>query len=188
MAFKEVKWVGVHRRAAYWKGFHYHINTPALNIKAWGRHHSNFSQIIVHRFAIDEHTDPDRLFHIDPRNGSITTLKSLDREVSKWHNISVLASEISKTTLGKRENIYIVSSCFFFPHNLDSVAIFSDNPRQRSRVPVLIKVLDVNDNAPEFAMFYETFVCENVRAGQVSAILFLLNAFLHFCYRGPNTL
>ncbi|TSN21226.1 Cadherin-6 [Bagarius yarrelli] len=88
------------------------------------------------QFAIDEHTDSDRLFHIDPRNGSITTLKSLDREVSKWHNISVLASEIN-------------------------------NPRQRSRVPVLIKVLDVNDNAPEFAMFYETLVCENVRAGQL---------------------
>ncbi|GAA6097110.1 cadherin-10a [Tachysurus ichikawai] len=88
------------------------------------------------QFAIDEHTDPDRLFHIDQRNGSITTLKSLDREVSKWHNISVLASEIN-------------------------------NPRQRSRVPVLIKVLDVNDNAPEFAMFYETLVCENVRAGQL---------------------
>ncbi|XP_058273901.1 cadherin-10a isoform X2 [Hemibagrus wyckioides] len=87
-------------------------------------------------FKIDEHTDPDRLFHIDPRNGSITTLTSLDREVSKWHNISVLASEIN-------------------------------NPRQRSRVPVLIKVLDVNDNAPEFAMLYETLVCENVRAGQL---------------------
>lgn len=42
-----------------------------------------------------------------------------------------------------------------------------DNPHQRSRVPVLIKVLDVNDNAPEFAMIYETFVCENVKAGQV---------------------
>ncbi|XP_022534853.1 cadherin-10a [Astyanax mexicanus] len=88
------------------------------------------------QFAIDQHTDPDRLFHIDPRNGSITTLKSLDREVSKWHNISVLASEIN-------------------------------NPRQRSRVPVLIKVLDVNDNAPEFAMSYDTFVCENVKSGQI---------------------
>ncbi|KTG01933.1 hypothetical protein cypCar_00050051, partial [Cyprinus carpio] len=42
-----------------------------------------------------------------------------------------------------------------------------NNPHQRSRVPVLIKVLDVNDNAPEFAMIYETFVCENVRAGQL---------------------
>ncbi|KAL7851666.1 hypothetical protein AOLI_G00220220 [Acnodon oligacanthus] len=88
------------------------------------------------QFAIDQHTDPERLFHIDAKNGSITTLKSLDREVSKWHNISVLASEIN-------------------------------NPRQRSRVPVLIKVLDVNDNAPEFAMSYDTFVCENVKAGQI---------------------
>lgn len=32
---------------------------------------------------------------------------------------------------------------------------------------MFIKVLDVNDNAPEFAMSYDTFVCENVKAGQV---------------------
>ncbi|XP_076838024.1 cadherin-10a [Brachyhypopomus gauderio] len=87
-------------------------------------------------FAIDQHTDPNRLFYIDPRNGSIMTLKALDREVSNWHNISVLASEMN-------------------------------NPHQRGRVPVLIKVLDVNDNAPEFAMLYETFVCENVKSGQL---------------------
>lgn len=43
----------------------------------------------------------------------------------------------------------------------------SDNPGQTTRVPVFIKVLDVNDNAPEFAMSYDTFVCENVKAGQV---------------------
>lgn len=30
-----------------------------------------------------------------------------------------------------------------------------------------VKVLDVNDNAPEFARFYESFVCENAKAGQV---------------------
>ncbi|XP_048867099.1 cadherin-10-like isoform X2 [Brienomyrus brachyistius] len=88
------------------------------------------------RYSIDRHTDLERLFHIDSVNGSISTLKSLDREMSKWHNISVVATEIS-------------------------------NPQQISRVPVFIKVLDVNDNAPEFAMFYETFVCENVKAGQL---------------------
>lgn len=31
-----------------------------------------------------------------------------------------------------------------------------------------IQVLDVNDHAPEFAKYYETFVCENVVSGQVS--------------------
>lgn len=42
-----------------------------------------------------------------------------------------------------------------------------DNPQQISRVPVFIRVLDVNDNAPAFAANYETFVCENAKANQV---------------------
>ncbi|XP_048868432.1 cadherin-10-like isoform X1 [Brienomyrus brachyistius] len=88
------------------------------------------------KYSIDRHTDLDRLFNIESSNGTITTLQALDREMSKWHNISVVATEIN-------------------------------NPRQTTRVPVFIKVLDVNDNAPEFAMFYETFVCENVKAGQL---------------------
>ncbi|XP_076014285.1 cadherin-10-like isoform X2 [Genypterus blacodes] len=89
------------------------------------------------KYSIDRHTDLERLFNIDSVNGTITTLKALDREMSKWHNISVVATEIN-------------------------------NPRQTTRVPVFIKVLDVNDNAPEFAMAYDTFVCENVKAGQLS--------------------
>ncbi|XP_040921355.1 cadherin-10a isoform X1 [Toxotes jaculatrix] len=88
------------------------------------------------KYSIDRHTDLERLFNIDSVNGTITTLKALDREISKWHNISVVATEIN-------------------------------NPRQTTRVPVFIKVLDVNDNAPEFAMSYDTFVCENVKAGQL---------------------
>uniref|UniRef100_A0A8C5GHS2 Cadherin-10 n=1 Tax=Gouania willdenowi TaxID=441366 RepID=A0A8C5GHS2_GOUWI len=88
------------------------------------------------KYSIDRHTDLERLFNIDSVNGTITTLKALDREMSKWHNISVVANEIN-------------------------------NPRQTTRVPVFIKVLDVNDNAPEFAMSYDTFVCENVKAGQL---------------------
>lgn len=122
------------------------------------------SLIFSLRFAIDEHTDPDRLFHINPRNGSITTLRSLDREASRWHNVSVLASELSRFSFpGHAAKNNYWQPCLKFP----IICFPLDNPRQRSRVPVLIKVLDVNDNAPEFAMFYETFVCENVRAGQV---------------------
>lgn len=34
-------------------------------------------------------------------------------------------------------------------------------------MPVYIRVLDVNDNAPVFATNYETFVCENAKANQV---------------------
>uniref|UniRef100_A0A8D2Q2S5 Cadherin 8 n=1 Tax=Zosterops lateralis melanops TaxID=1220523 RepID=A0A8D2Q2S5_ZOSLA len=45
------------------------------------------------------------------------------------------------------------------------------NHSQVSRVPVAIKVLDVNDNAPEFASEHEAFLCENGKPGQVIQIV-----------------
>ncbi|RXM31086.1 hypothetical protein EOD39_7285 [Acipenser ruthenus] len=54
-----------------------------------------------------------------------------------------------------------------FPwHNITVTATEISNPKQVGRVPVYIRILDINDNAPEFATFYETFVCENAKAGQ----------------------
>ncbi|KAM9321976.1 cadherin-6-like isoform 2-T2 [Pholidichthys leucotaenia] len=41
-----------------------------------------------------------------------------------------------------------------------------NNPSQSSHVPVYIRLLDINDNAPTFATVYETFVCERTKAGQ----------------------
>uniref|UniRef100_A0A667XSZ5 Cadherin-10 n=1 Tax=Myripristis murdjan TaxID=586833 RepID=A0A667XSZ5_9TELE len=51
-------------------------------------------------------------------------------------------------------------------HNISIIATEFNNPRQISRVPVYIRVLDINDNAPTFATNYETFVCENAKANQ----------------------
>lgn len=42
-----------------------------------------------------------------------------------------------------------------------------ENPAQIGRGYVAITILDINDNAPEFAMEYETTVCENAQPGQV---------------------
>ncbi|XP_058033762.1 cadherin-10 isoform X2 [Ahaetulla prasina] len=88
------------------------------------------------RFSLDRHTDLDRIFNIHSGNGSIYTSKMLDREISQWHNLSVIAAEIN-------------------------------NPKETTRVSVYVRILDVNDNAPQFAVFYDTFVCENARAGQL---------------------
>ncbi|XP_044149311.1 cadherin-10-like isoform X3 [Bufo gargarizans] len=91
------------------------------------------------RFSLDRHTDLDRIFNIHSGNGSIYTAKPLDREISQWHNLSIIATEITHV----------------------------DNPKQTTRATVYILILDVNDNAPQFAMFYDTFVCENARTGQL---------------------
>ncbi|XP_017715597.1 PREDICTED: cadherin-8 isoform X2 [Rhinopithecus bieti] len=88
------------------------------------------------RFSIDRHTDLERQFNINADDGKITLATPLDRELSVWHNITIIATEIR-------------------------------NHSQISRVPVAIKVLDVNDNAPEFASEYEAFLCENGKPGQV---------------------
>uniref|UniRef100_A0A8C5Q8R1 Cadherin-20 n=1 Tax=Leptobrachium leishanense TaxID=445787 RepID=A0A8C5Q8R1_9ANUR len=52
-------------------------------------------------------------------------------------------------------------------HNITILAMEMNNPSQIGSVPVMIKVLDVNDNAPIFTKFYETFMCENAKSGQL---------------------
>ncbi|XP_052056964.1 cadherin-20 [Apodemus sylvaticus] len=52
-------------------------------------------------------------------------------------------------------------------HNITVLAMEMNNPSQVGSVAVTIKVLDVNDNAPEFPRFYEAYICENAKAGQL---------------------
>ena len=44
----------------------------------------------------------------------------------------------------------------------------SDSSAQASRVQVAIQTLDENDNAPQLAEPYDTFVCDSAAPGQVS--------------------
>lgn len=48
------------------------------------------------RYSLDRHTDLDRIFNIYSGNGSIFVSKTLDREAAPWHNLTVVATEISK--------------------------------------------------------------------------------------------
>ncbi|NWU82849.1 CAD19 protein, partial [Onychorhynchus coronatus] len=52
-------------------------------------------------------------------------------------------------------------------HNITVTATETRNPEKISEANVYIQVLDVNDNAPEFPKYYETFVCENAVSGQL---------------------
>ncbi|NXE13171.1 CADH9 protein, partial [Lophotis ruficrista] len=52
-------------------------------------------------------------------------------------------------------------------HNITVIATEINNPKQSSQIPVFIRILDINDHAPELAKYYETFVCENAKAGQL---------------------
>ena len=51
---------------------------------------------VLCRYTIDRRTDMDRVFNIHAGNGSVFTLRELDREANAWHNISVIATEFSK--------------------------------------------------------------------------------------------
>lgn len=52
-------------------------------------------------------------------------------------------------------------------HNITVTATEVRNHSQISRAIVAIRVMDINDNAPEFANEYEAFLCENGKPGQV---------------------
>ncbi|XP_076856589.1 cadherin-8 isoform X2 [Brachyhypopomus gauderio] len=52
-------------------------------------------------------------------------------------------------------------------HNITVTATEVRNHSQMSRAIVAIRVLDINDNAPEFPTEYEAYLCENGRPGQV---------------------
>lgn len=56
--------------------------------------------LTCNRYSIDRRTDMDHLFNVHPGNGSVFLLKSLDREETAWHNISIIATELRKSERG----------------------------------------------------------------------------------------
>ncbi|XP_039999518.1 cadherin-6 [Xiphias gladius] len=59
------------------------------------------------KYSVDRRTDMDRLFNIHPGNGSVFLLKTLDREESAWHNISVIATEFNNPRQSSHVSVYI---------------------------------------------------------------------------------
>ncbi|KAM9121952.1 cadherin-8 [Pangshura tecta] len=97
----------------------------------------------------------------DPDLSSSPIRFSIDRhtDLERQFNINADDGKITLATpLDRETNTW---------HNITIVATETRNHSQVSRVPVAIKVLDVNDNAPEFASEHDAFLCENGKPGQV---------------------
>uniref|UniRef100_A0A668TR09 Cadherin-20 n=1 Tax=Oreochromis aureus TaxID=47969 RepID=A0A668TR09_OREAU len=54
------------------------------------------------RYSIDRSSDPDKYFYIEITSGSLMTVRSLDREEVGWHNITILAMEMSTVSVAVR--------------------------------------------------------------------------------------
>ncbi|KAL8179811.1 UNVERIFIED_CONTAM: Cadherin-22, partial [Gekko kuhli] len=58
-----------------------------------GQPHPEMEEAWGCKYAIDQSSDLEHIFDIDPERGTIVTGKLLDRETAGWHNITVLAME-----------------------------------------------------------------------------------------------
>ncbi|XP_007096142.1 cadherin-19 [Panthera tigris] len=93
-------------------------------------------------------TDPDQ------RNSPIRY--SITR--SKMFSIDDNGTIITTNALDREINAW---------YNLSITATEKYNVQQISAVPVYVQVLNINDHAPEFSEYYDTYVCENADPGQV---------------------
>ncbi|XP_073425561.1 cadherin-9-like isoform X3 [Dendrobates tinctorius] len=59
------------------------------------------------KYSIDRNTDLERTFNIYSENGSITLAKPLDREMTPWQNITLVATETQNPKLSRYVQVYI---------------------------------------------------------------------------------
>lgn len=52
-------------------------------------------------------------------------------------------------------------------HNFTVIAMEADNHAQMSKTSLSVRILDVNDNAPELSMPFEAAICEDAKPGQL---------------------
>ncbi|XP_069015779.1 cadherin-7-like [Embiotoca jacksoni] len=97
----------------------------------------------------------------DPDTSSSSIRYSIDRntDLERFFNVDALSGIISTAKPLDREANSV--------HNLTVFAIETQDPTQIGKGIALVTVLDINDNAPVFAIDYETILCEDSVPGQV---------------------
>ncbi|KAM4606285.1 cadherin-7 [Polymixia lowei] len=119
----------------------------------------------VSRMAVSEDarvgTSIGRVSAHDPDTLNSAIRYSIDRntDLERFFNVDALSGVISTAKLLDREANSV--------HNLTIFAIESQDPTQIGKGIALITVQDINDNAPVFAIEYETLLCEHAMPGQV---------------------
>ncbi|XP_051984593.1 cadherin-7-like [Xyrauchen texanus] len=98
---------------------------------------------------------------LDPDATNSPIRYSIDRntDLERFFNIEAASGVISTAKPLDREANAI--------HNITILAIESLDPSQVGKGMALITVMDINDNAPVFAIEYETFLCESAGPGKV---------------------
>ncbi|KAG7455402.1 hypothetical protein MATL_G00256250 [Megalops atlanticus] len=97
----------------------------------------------------------------DPDTSNSAIRYSIDRntDLERFFNIDAMTGVISTAKQLDREANAV--------HNITILAMESQDPSQVGKGIAIITVMDINDNAPVFAIEYETFLCESASPGQV---------------------
>ncbi|XP_053255614.1 cadherin-11 [Podarcis raffonei] len=94
----------------------------------------------------------------DAKNSLISYIIDRHTDLDRYFSISAEDGSITTTKKLDREDMAW--------HNISVFAYELHNRHQEAKVPVAIKVLDVNDNAPKFADSYEAVVCEKPQTNE----------------------
>ncbi|XP_068565349.1 cadherin-7-like [Cebidichthys violaceus] len=121
---------------------------------------SSVSRMVVSEAAAVG-TDVGSVSAHDPDTTYSPVTYFIDRksDVEHYFNIDSASGVITIARPLDRETIAL--------HNITIFATESLDRSQVGKTMVLVSVMDVNDNAPSFAIEYETFVCENAKPGQI---------------------
>ncbi|XP_061449695.1 cadherin-11 [Rhineura floridana] len=95
----------------------------------------------------------------DAKNSLISYLIDRHTDLDRYFSISPEDGSIMTTKNLDREEMAW--------HNISVFAYELHNRHQEAKVPVVIKVLDVNDNAPKFKEPYEAAVCEKPQTNEL---------------------
>uniref|UniRef100_A0A667YF09 Cadherin-20 n=1 Tax=Myripristis murdjan TaxID=586833 RepID=A0A667YF09_9TELE len=167
-------------------------NKPSYTLKVEGanihldpalRHRGPFKDVTIVHVSVEDVDEPpvfdSPAYYIElPEDAEIgTVVKTVSARDPDAANNTVRYSIERSSDPGKYFYIEITSGSLMTVrsldreevawHNITVLAMEMNNPTQIASVSVAVKVMDVNDNPPSLTQYFEAYVCENAKAGQL---------------------